>query len=189
MSAVVPPRPGPLPGCVGLPLVAWVVTFELNAWAFARLEWAEGIAWIFLPAAVRVLSVLVCGWPAAVGLFLGALLTAGEVYPLGTVPAVVGPALSALAPLVAVTLWRRFVGLPADLHGLRAHDLLGLSVFAAACSVVPHNVYFWLEGVLDDPFRGLLPMFVGDLAGTFIVLYVLRTVLRLLERSRVRSSP
>ncbi|NWG74382.1 MAG: hypothetical protein HXY24_07215, partial [Rubrivivax sp.] len=182
------PRPAVTASCVVLPLVAWVALFELNAWAFAAFTWAQGIAWIFLPAAVRVLAVLVCGRVAVLGLFAGALLTSGEVYAGDAAAAVLGPALSAIGPWLAVELFRLATRMPLDLRGLTPGHLLALSVLSALCNVVPHNVFFWLTGIRADPFTGMLPMFAGDLAGIFIVLYAVRFALRLVDRTRVRST-
>lgn len=172
-----------------LPLVAWVALFELNAWAFAAFTWAQGIAWIFLPAAVRVLAVLVCGRVAVLGLFAGALLTSDAVFADDAPAAVVGAALTALGPWLAVELFRWATRLPLDLRGLAPGHLFALSVLSALCNVVPHNVFFWLAGIHADPFSGMLPMFAGDLAGIFIVLYAVRLALRLVDRLRVRSTP
>lgn len=182
------PRPAVSAACVLLPLVAWVALFELNAWVFAAFTWAQGIAWIFLPAAVRVLAVLVCGRWAVLGLFAGALLTSGAVYADDAAAAVLGAAVSAIGPWLAVELFRLATRLPMDLRGLTPRRLLALSVLSALCNVVPANLFFWLAGIRAEPFTGLVPMFVGDLAGIFVVLYAVRLALPLFDRSRARTT-
>ena len=39
----------------------WVALFEVNNWLFSITEVSRYINWIFLPAALRVLAVLVLG--------------------------------------------------------------------------------------------------------------------------------
>jgi hypothetical protein len=183
------PRPAVPLACVLLPMVAWVALFELNAWIFAAFAWAQGIAWIFLPAAVRVLAVLVCGRWAVLGLFAGALLTSDAVYVDNAAAAVLGAALTAVGPWLAIELFRLATRMPLDLRGLTPWHLLALSVLSALCNVLPHNLFFWLAGIRADPWSGLVPMFAGDLAGIFIVLYAVRLVLLLVDRLRARSTP
>lgn len=182
------PRPAVAVACVLLPLVAWVALFELNAWVFAAFTWAQGIAWIFLPAAVRVLAVLVCGSWAVLGLFAGALLTSAHVY-ADDAAAVMGAALSAIGPWLAIELFRLATQMPLNLRGLAPGRLLALSVLSALSNVVLANLFFWLAGIRADPFSGIVPMFVGDLAGIFIVLYAVRFVLLLVDRARARAAP
>lgn len=138
---------------------------------------------------MRVLAVLGCGRIAVLGLFLGALLTSRAVHADDPMAAVVGAALTAIGPWLAVGIFQRWTRLPLDLRGLTPPLLLALAVLWALCNVVPHNLFFWLAGLQPDPVAGLGPMFVGDLVGIFVVLYGLRLALRLVDRLRVRSLP
>jgi hypothetical protein len=55
--------------------LAWAVLYRLNdIWSDA-LAWSDGVTWLFLPAAVRPLAILLFGLRGAVGLFVGSLVT------------------------------------------------------------------------------------------------------------------
>ncbi len=45
----------------GIALV-YVVFYWLNGWLFSTFKVTENIAWIFLPAAIRMVAVLLAGW-------------------------------------------------------------------------------------------------------------------------------
>jgi len=164
----------------------WVALYQFNAWLFDEIHLTGFISWIFLPAAIRMLSVMIGGWTGALGLFVGALLTNLNLLMFEPLNAVVIAALSALGPLVAVYLCTRWLRLPNDLAGLQRSQLLVFAVAGAVFNVFPHNLYFYLTGLSYDAWSGILPMFVGDLAGTLIVLYLASFSIRLVLK-RVTS--
>lgn len=162
-----------------LTVAAWVVLYRLNTWWFTALDWADGVNWIFLPAAVRLLAVLLFGSAGALGLFVGGLFTMSFIEEAPWPKALGIAGVSALAPLMAVGLMLRRLRLPASLCGLGTRDLALLALASAACSVLLHNLYYWFSEQRGDPLSGLLPMFIGDIVGTVIVVYLVRSALRL----------
>ena len=54
----------------GVALAYWLL-YDLNAWFFASFSFTATVAWIFLPAAIRVIAVLLLGWRGFAGLFIG----------------------------------------------------------------------------------------------------------------------
>ncbi len=150
---------------------------------FHELEWTKTTSWIFLPAAVRLLVVLLWRWWGAVGLLLGALLTNVSVFGWLTPQSLVVATLSAAAPCVAVELGRRWLDIAVTLQGITAVSLLKLLGISAAISVILHGSYFWLSGTAGA-IGDVVPMFVGDVIGTLIVLYVTRALLGLADRSK-----
>jgi hypothetical protein len=164
--------------------IAWVALYRLNdVWSEA-LAWSDGVTWLFLPAAVRPLAILLFGLRGAAGLFLGSLLTMSIFTdaPLDRVVSVA--AISGLAPLIAVTCVLRCLALRHHLRGLTTLHLMIIVVASSALSVALHNVYYWNTSFHSDIYSGMLPMLVGDLLGTFVVLYVARSALRLHGRLR-----
>jgi hypothetical protein len=152
--------------------IAWIALFQLNNLLFSDINLSSFISWIFLPAAIRMLAVMINGWAGALGLFFGAILTNLSQLDLEPFNVLVLAGLSALGPLAAVHLCTRWLQLPVDLAGLKRSQLLVLAVVGAIFNVFPHNLFFYMTGMSDDAWSGVLPMFVGDLAGTLIVLYV-----------------
>ena len=166
--------------------LAWFALYKINGiWAEA-LAWSTGVTWFFLPAAVRPLAILLYGWRGAVGLFLGSLLTMSVFTEAPVERALVVAAISALAPLMAVTCVLRCLTLRRHLRGLTTLHLLMVVVASSALSVSLHNLYYWDAELHASLYSGMLPMFVGDLLGTLFVLYAVRSALRLHGRIRSR---
>lgn len=164
-------------GAVLATAALWVSLYHLNEWAFTHFEESRGANWIFLPAGLRLLAVLVWGWAGALGLWVGTFVTASMVFGCGSAAVWVAPPLSALAPLIAVGLLRKPLGLRPDLQGLRAADLAQLALASATLSAALHSLAFvWVGAALANP-ADVITMLVGDLVGTFVVLYALKLVL------------
>ncbi len=158
----------------------WLLLFRLNQWAFSSFEVTVFITWVFLPAAIRMLAVMVCDWVGALGLFAGALFT-NQTDPTGELTdGLMLAFLSATGPLVAFWFCTRFLSLPSNLTGLTARQLLVFATMGAVFNAVPHNIYFYLSGRMASPIEGLVPMFFGDLLGTVVVLYAVSFALRLI---------
>jgi len=157
---------------------AWYALYKINTWLFSSIHITGFISWVFLPAAIRMLAVMVGGWAGALGLFLGAILTNVGMLKYEPLNIVLLAGLSALGPLVAVHLCTRWLRLPRDLAGLQRSQLLVFAVAGAVFNTFPHNLYFYFTGLAPDAWSGVVPMFVGDLAGTLIVLYLASLTLR-----------
>jgi hypothetical protein len=162
--------------------LTWFALYELNTWLFSRIHLTGFISWIFLPAAIRMLAVMVGGWTGALGLFLGAILTNLSLLKYEPFNIVVLAGLSTLGPLVAFNLCTRWLKLPRDLSGLQRSQLLVFAIAGAIFNTIPHNLYFYVTGLSPDAWSGVVPMFVGDLTGTLIVLYLASLAVRLLTK-------
>jgi hypothetical protein len=88
--------------------------------------------------------------------------------------------LSAAGPLLAFWFCTRLLSLPSTLTGLKAKQLLVFSAIGAVFNAVPHNIYFYFSGHMTSPIDGLVPMFLGDLLGTVVVLCTVSFFLRLM---------
>jgi hypothetical protein len=162
----------------------WVLLFRLNQWAFSSFEVTVFITWIFLPAAIRMLAVMACDWVGALGLFAGALFTNQTNSSGGLTDGLVLAFLSAAGALVAFWCCTRLLRLPSNLTGLTARQLLVFAITGAMFNAVPHNIYFYLSDRMASPTEGLVPMFLGDLLGTVVVLYAVSFALRLMFKRK-----
>jgi hypothetical protein len=166
----------------GVVALLWVLLFSLNQWAFSVTEVSSYISWIFLPAALRMLAVMVCDWVGAVGLFVGAMLTNQTDLTGGLGDGLMLAFLSAIGPMLAFWFCTKLLSLSKDLSGLTAIQLFVFASTGALFNAVPHNIYFYLSGRMSSPIEGLVPMLVGDLVGTLIMLYVVSVALRFVSR-------
>ena len=167
-------KPGEIAGVA----VLWVLLFKLNGWLFFASEFGQHVNWIFLPAAVRVVAVLMFRMRGAVGLFVGALTTSTPEPSGGMFDGVLAAALSALAPLTAVYLVSRQLRISDDLQGLNFGQLAAMSCAGAALSALAHTVLFSIQAGELERLWGFFPMFIGDLLGTLIVTYTVYFALR-----------
>jgi len=168
-------------------MLSWLAFYELNKLVFDWTFWGVGINWVFLPAAVRLGAVLLFGWRGALGIILGSLLTSQTVFSDAPLLGIAVSIASGLSPLIAVRLTLRHFGVQASLAGLTSTHLIVCTVAYAFIIAVTHNFLFWGAGGLASPLQGLAPMFVGDLLGAFMVLYVIRSLIELFFRVRTAS--
>ncbi len=162
-------------------MIAWVLAYTLNDLVFGWTAWGVGIEWIFLPAAVRLGAVLIFRNAGAIGIGLGSLVTSIAVFGDDTM-LVAGTAIaSGLSPLIAVRLTIRRFALDSSLSGLSGRQLLVCTAIYAAINAMLHNLLFWYGGRLARPFEGAVPMFVGDMLGAFLLIYLVKAAVSLYQ--------
>jgi len=169
---------------VAATVAMFAATLAVNHWLFARLEFSAGINWIYLPAGVRLLATLLFAEAGAVGL----LLVSWTVdflwfFPDDPQRAFIAGIISTVAPYGVYLAARRFYGLQGSLANLSPRRLLVLAVAYAIAGPLLQHVYFALRGQ-TDLVTGFIAMASGDLAGTLIVLYGVRAVLRVVAPRR-----
>lgn len=156
--------------------ILFLATILLNEILFTRLEFAPGINMIYLPAGVRLLSVLLCAEAGAIGLLLASWYVCFfHFFPDDPLRSSVGGFLSALAPYLS---YRALLasGIGASLRGMSGQRLFCFALLFSVMSPAMHHAWFALMGG-QDLWRGFIVMFTGDLAGTLIVLYGARLAL------------
>jgi hypothetical protein len=159
---------------------AWCSTYYLNEWLFSQFILVEGfISWVFLPAAIRVLAVLLAGWVGVVGLFLGSIVTFMFVtgYEPVAIHILVLATISSVAPMLALLTCAKYLNIQNSLKGLSASNLFVVCVVSAMFSVLPFNVSYYFFGFSINILDGIGPMFIGDFLGMLIVLYLIRFLL------------
>lgn len=169
---------GSLPGAV-LAALGYAGLFHFNALVFdGPLRISDQVSWVFLPAAVRMLAVLLVGWSGVLGLFAGALITLAPMLGSNLPHALMLATLSSVPPLLAARSLQRLLPVRADLYGMTGRQLLYFGLGGAAANSLVHTAYYALRARSLEPLGGLVPMFVGDTVGTVLVLYVAALMLR-----------
>jgi len=161
--------------------LAWIVLYKANFWLFASAEVNSHISWIFLPACLRIVAVMVWRGAGAAGLWMGALFTSSIWSGGPVVNELLGATISALAPVLAVTFCTEWLGLNSRLEGLKARHVLQFALTGALANTLLQNFYFYMSGMQPSLIEGMLPMLIGDLVGTLVVLYGVSAVLRLVS--------
>lgn len=151
----------------------------VNEWLFRRLEFAPGINLVYLPAGMRLVCTLLFAEAGAIGLLIVSWYVSFDLlFPGQFERPFWGGILATLAPYLVYRGARAFYGLDASLVNLTPRRLLVLALAYSIASPLLHHVYFALDGQ-DDLLRGFVAMFVGDLAGTLIVIYTIKALLSL----------
>lgn len=157
-------------------IVMFVGTIAINEWLFRFLEFEAGINWVYLPAGIRLISMLIFAEAGAVGLLLASWGVSFLIFFPGNFErAFMGGIVATAAPYLVYKLARHSYGLDASLSNLTPRRLLACVVAYSFSSPVLHHIYFLIESHGDlSVLSGLLPMIVGDLIGTLVVVYALK---------------
>ena len=153
---------------IALVACAWVFFFYLTTFLFAYAEFNHEAFWVFLPAGVRLMAVMLLGWLGVVGIFVGSALT-NDSANLNLVLLV--SLTSAIAPKLGLITGRRLMSLPKSLHSLNPIRLMVLALLASFFNAFLTVGLFQLLGKPQHVFN-LIPMFVGDMVGTLIIFYL-----------------
>lgn len=164
----------------------WMLGF---AGAFALLHWLTmqaspvfdvvpgKISLIYLPAFVRMISIMVAGIPAVIGIGAGSVLMSVAYHGLPIALAAADAAAACLAIVFAHAVLRQAMGVARV--PITFWTLLALTGIYCACNAVTHGI-FW--GLLEMDFS-LAPwqlslMMVGDLLGVVAMFLMSRIVIR-----------
>jgi len=165
--------------------IMFILMLVVNEWLFTRWEFARGINWIYLPAGMRLLCILLFGEAGAIGLLIVSWLVCFfYFFPDDFVRSFMGGILAAAAPYLVYRIAQQAYGLRASLTNLTPKRLLVLIVAYSVASPLLHHIWFFLHGDTNQFMEGFFAMFVGDLMGTLIVVYTMKILLSFLPASR-----
>lgn len=148
----------------------WLAVFKLNMWLFSNSALSERAHWIFMPAAFRIMAVLIFGGRGCAGLILGAYLTLPRTNPDDLVYEILLSLSSGIAPLLAVWACRRMFVIRHDLAGLNGWHVIALSVSCAIANAVLLNLLMAACGRQPPEITAIAAIFVGDVLGAALVL-------------------
>jgi hypothetical protein len=173
---------------IGAVALLWRAIFELNNWLFSNFALSERIHWIFLPAAFRIIAVLIWGARGCAGLMLGAYLTFPRTGTDDLLYEILLSVSSGLAPLLAVLACRRFFTIRNDLANLNLWHVIALSVSCAITNALLINLLLAVLGKQQPNILAIKAIFVGDVMGAALVLgtiaIAVEIVLRWVRRRR-----
>ena len=168
--------------CVVGIAVVWVLLFQVNMSLFSYLKQTHYITWIFLPAGLRMVTILLFGEIAILGLFIGSLLS-GFILGIALPTAIVLSLISAINPFISVNLTKHFLKIDDLLSNLSAVQLITLSLTSALFSGVCHNIYFYFMHMSKQPLVDTVGMFTGDFIGCLLLLYILSLTIKVIRKS------
>ena len=148
------------------------------------LESAPNISWLFLPAGVRLILIMVFEERSLLGLFLGAMST-GFIFndlnlSLGLITLI--SLVASLAPFLAYRIVKRYkFELDGDLRNLNLDTIVSLALGVGLLSTLGHHLVFRLnEGIFGVQGLGsVMTFFAGDLIGTLVILVLVFVAFKL----------
>lgn len=162
-------------------MILFVSMLAINEWLFTKLEFARGINWIYLPAGMRLLCTLLFAEAGAIGLLLVSWLVCFfYFFPDDFIRSFIGGIIASAAPYLVYRFAESIYGLRASLANLTPKRLLVLIVAYSVASPLLHHIWFALRGDTGNLVAGFFVMFIGDLAGTLIVVYTVKGLISIL---------
>lgn len=161
--------------------MAYGLAFWLNDQFTAMLLVTQGVALIYLPAGIKLLAILIGGWPAAVG--VGLMLWGLSFHywtQLDAISLFFGAAISAGTTWAVLTLLLRTWRIGLDLQKLSFSRLLILDAIGSVLHGWLMNLYWVGLGVRDAADLPLAAwgMAMGDFMGSGLILLGLAIALR-----------
>jgi hypothetical protein len=169
---------------IAVSAILYFAFFWLNDWLFGMTALHDGANWIFLPAGLRLLCTLIFAGEGAIGLLLASLLIGFlRTHSMDPLTQFGAALISAGAPYFAYRAALK-IGMPASLEKLSAGGLGVLALGYAFTSSFLHSFWFLVRGFFTDFLHGWSAMFIGDLIGTLIMVYLLKMLLAAMRRTR-----
>lgn len=152
--------------------------FSLNTQLFQATNFSAGVNWIFLPAGLRLLLVLIFGIYGAVGVSIASILIGlSDFFPNDQLTAIFSGIISGFSPYLARLIILNQTRLSASLDNLGPKSLLICICIFAVISPLFHQILFYINGYTDNLGASLSVMIVGDLLGSFLVVYAAKLII------------
>jgi hypothetical protein len=157
---------------VGLALV-WYGLASANDVVFQKLSLTPNATLIYLPAALRIIYPLVFREAGVLGIIIGSYFVVQDRVNDGVMDIVSLAVMSGLAPLIGIGVFKMLFTTKPDLADLKTIHFFALGSLCAASNAVLLNLYSATSGSQIQPLDLAMTIFIGDVAGTVIVLSLL----------------
>ncbi|MQR00699.1 MASE1 domain-containing protein [Glaciimonas soli] len=160
-------------------VIVYMLVYMTNDWLFKHIEFTQGIAWIYLPAGIRLICTLLFAEAGVFGILLASILTSSiyAIFPGDPVTTIGYSAISALAPYLAYRFTLQEMRLQRSLSNLTTTRLLTCILLYGLANPLLQLVWFVMRGISYHFWSGLVVMSIGDLTGSLIVVYAIKFLL------------
>ena len=166
---------------VALIAIAWVILFQLNMYVFSDFKHNLYNTCVFLPAGLRLVSVLLVNETAILGIFIGTFIS-NDLIEIPLQYSLVLSFISAINPYIAIKLSKRLLKIDDLLSNLTPSNLIMMSLISSIFNGVAQNLYLLSTNLSNKPVSDVFCMIIGDFLGCLILLYVLSISLKLVSR-------
>ena len=159
--------------------------FFFNDWFTEALKYDLGVSWIYLPAGLRLLLILIFGLAGAIGIAAASFaISYFGVFPPDLVTCLGIGLISGFAPLLAKWLIVSNIPINNDLSNLSIQKIILCIIVYALMSAGLHQFWFELRDLESGSLNHFLVMFIGDIAGSILLIALIKYSIGLLKRSK-----
>jgi hypothetical protein len=183
-------KPQPIFFFVGALISAllYIALFFLNDWLTEAVKYDLGVSWIYLPAGLRLFLILIFGLAGAIGIATASFaISYFGVFPPDLVTCIGIGLISGFAPLLARWVVIANVNISSDLSNLSIQKIILCVVVYALISAGLHQYWFGLRDLESGSINHFLVMFVGDIAGSILLIAILKYSIDLLKRNKPKQ--
>ena len=162
--------------------------FFFNDWVTEALKYDLGVSWIYLPAGLRLFLIMIFGLAGAIGIAVASFaISYFGVFIPDLVTCIGIGLISGFAPLLAKWIVVSNIHISRDLSNLSLQKIIFCIVVYALMSAGLHQYWFVLRGLESGSLEHFLVMFVGDIAGSILLIAVIKYSIDLLKSFKPRQ--
>jgi hypothetical protein len=162
--------------------------FFFNDWITEMLKYDLGVSWIYLPAGLRLFLILIFGLAGAIGIAAASFaISYFGVFPPDLLTCIGIGLISGFAPLFAKWVVISNTYISNDLSNLSMQKILLCIVVYALMSSGFHQYWFVLRDLESGSINHFLVMFAGDVAGSILLIALIKYSIDLMRRSVPRG--
>jgi hypothetical protein len=159
--------------------------FFFNDWLTETVKYDLGVSWIYLPAGLRLFLILIFGLSGAIGIATASFaISYFWAFPADLVTCIGIGLISGFAPLLAKWVVVSNIPINNDLSNLSLQKIIFCVVVYALMSAGLHQYWFVLRGLESGSLDHFLVMFVGDIAGSILLIALIKYSIDLVKRSK-----
>jgi hypothetical protein len=165
------------------------VLFFFNDWITDTLKYDLGVSWIYLPAGLRLFLILIFGLAGAIGIAVASFaISYFGVFQPDLVTCIGIGLISGFAPLFAKWIVVSNTYISNDLSNLSMQKILLCIAVYALMSSGFHQYWFVLRDLESGSINHFLVMFAGDVAGSILLIALIKYGIDLMRRRVPRGS-
>jgi hypothetical protein len=153
--------------------LTWICLDLIKHNYFEFLQVNDFLYSIYWLSAIRLLFIILFGWLGALGLFIGYSIGGVFIREFSVEVALALGLISALTPLLALSLWKRLTGHAKAFKNVRLGALLLLVLLHSAFTSTARAAYFYITDI-ERSFSFFWGDFLANFVGAILVLYLLK---------------
>ena len=163
--------------------------FFFNDWITEAVKYDLGVSWIYLPAGLRLFLILIFGLAGAIGIATASFaISYFGVFSPDLLTCICIGLISGFAPLFAKWVVVSNTYISNDLSNLSMQKILLCIVVFALMSSGFHQYWFELRDLDSGSLNHFLVMFIGDVAGSILLIALIKYGIDLMRRGVPRGS-